>query len=43
MNKALKYIGVLALLCSFFLNSCRKFEEEDPCLDVVQEDFQRVR
>lgn len=43
MNKVLKYIGLGTLLCSLFLNSCRKFEEEDPCLDVVQEDFQRVR
>ncbi len=47
MNKARNiYLLLLLLVGLSSINSCKKYEDEaeteDPCLRVVQEDFQRV-
>jgi len=39
------YLLLLLLLALSSINSCKKYEDEvedDPCLSIVQEDFQRV-
>jgi len=39
------YLFLILLIALGSINSCKKYEDEaeaDPCLNVVQEDFQRV-